>query len=270
MPSPRAKAESRKPLIVAGNGPPLVLVPGIQGRWEWMRPAVRALARHFTVVSFSLAGEWRTGRRLPPGAPFDEHVEQLDVVFGSVTGADVTLCGVSYGGLVAVRYAAARPERVKNLVLASAPGPFWRPTERVRRHVSSPLMSAPAFVLGAPGRLWPEIVAARGTLGAAGLSALRYGLSVLAAPASPIRMARRVRCLEGHDFAKYAREVRARTLVITGEPALDRVVPVDGTRKYAELIPGTKVVTLPGTGHLGLITKPEEFAGIIWEFTCAG
>ena len=27
-----------------GAGPPLVLVPGIQGRWEWMAPAVDALA----------------------------------------------------------------------------------------------------------------------------------------------------------------------------------------------------------------------------------
>ena len=60
-------------MIDLGSGTPLVLVPGIQGRWEWMRPTVEALARHFRVLSFSLAGE-RTSRH-----PFDRRprVRQL-------------------------------------------------------------------------------------------------------------------------------------------------------------------------------------------------
>jgi hypothetical protein len=32
-------------VIDVGHGPPLVLVPGIQGRWEYLRPAIEALAR---------------------------------------------------------------------------------------------------------------------------------------------------------------------------------------------------------------------------------
>ena len=39
---------------IQGDGPTLVLVPGLQGRWEYVRPAVEALARYFTVVTFSL------------------------------------------------------------------------------------------------------------------------------------------------------------------------------------------------------------------------
>lgn len=252
--------------IVRGNGPPLVLIPGIQGRWEWMRPAVAALARTFTVVSFSLAGERRSGWRLRADTPFDEHVAQLDDVLDRSGVREATVCGVSYGGLVAVRYASVRPERVGKLVLASAPGPHWRPTPRILRHVASPLLSSPAFVLGAPARLWPEIAAASRTVGEAGFKALRYGLLVLLAPASPVRMAQRVRCLDGHDFGNDARSVTAPTLVITGEPQLDRVVPVEGTRQYVELIPGARVVTLRGTGHLGLVTKPQEFARLIAEF----
>ena len=46
---------------IRGNGPPLVLVPGMQGRWEWMTPTVEALARRFRVGTYSLCGE--------PGAP---------------------------------------------------------------------------------------------------------------------------------------------------------------------------------------------------------
>ena len=56
------------------------------------------------------------------------------------------------------------------------------------------------------------------------------------------------------------------TLVITGEAALDRVMPVEGTREYARLIPNARVVMLERTGHLGIITRPEAFAEIVASF----
>ena len=37
---------------IQGDGPPLVLVPGMQGRWEWMTPTVEALARRFRVACY--------------------------------------------------------------------------------------------------------------------------------------------------------------------------------------------------------------------------
>ena len=57
-------------MIDIGHGPPLILVPGLQGRWEWMRPCVRALARHFRVISFTLAGDWGSGLRFDPRLGF--------------------------------------------------------------------------------------------------------------------------------------------------------------------------------------------------------
>ena len=41
-------------VVDVGSGQPLVLIPGIQGRWQWMRPAVRELAKRFRVATFSL------------------------------------------------------------------------------------------------------------------------------------------------------------------------------------------------------------------------
>ena len=32
-------------IVDEGAGTPVVLVPGVQGRWEWMKPTVDALAR---------------------------------------------------------------------------------------------------------------------------------------------------------------------------------------------------------------------------------
>jgi pimeloyl-ACP methyl ester carboxylesterase len=53
---------------------------------------------------------------------------------------------------------------------------------------------------------------------------------------------------------------------VTGEPALDRVVPVDVTHEYLRMWPEARLATIAHTGHLGLITRPEEFARIVVPF----
>ena len=96
--------------------------------------------------------------------------------------------------------------------------------------------------------------------------AASYLASVVRFPASSVRMAARVRSLGGHDFVADAAAVRAPALVITGEASLDRVVPVEGTREYLAAIPGATGRTLERTGHIGLITRPDAFAGIVGDF----
>lgn len=253
--------------MVVGSGPALVLVPGIQGRWEWMRPAVRELAKRFRVITFSLSGH--LGRPAVRGgrcSAFDRQVVQVEDAMARAAVDRAIICGVSYGGLVALRFAATRPARTAALVLASTPGPSWQPDERSRRYVRRPLRSLPAFVLGARSRLWHEVAAARADRLGRWQTIGRYVWEVVSHPPAPWMMARRVLALESCDFTADARAVAAPTLVLTGDPGLDRVVPVAGTREYAALIRGASSFVLEGTGHLGLITKAEEFAGAIAAF----
>ena len=49
-----------------GSGPPLVLIPGLDGRREFVRPAADALARSFRVLALSLCGERASGVRFDP------------------------------------------------------------------------------------------------------------------------------------------------------------------------------------------------------------
>ena len=64
-------------VIESGNGPPLVLVPGLQGRWEYMQPGVDELARSFRVITFSLCGEPTSGLALDPARGLDNYVHQI-------------------------------------------------------------------------------------------------------------------------------------------------------------------------------------------------
>ena len=53
---------------------------------------------------------------------------------------------------------------------------------------------------------------------------------------------------------------------MTGEPQLDRVVPVASSLEYVKLIAGARHVTLPRTGHMGLVLRPEAFADAVSAF----
>src|SRR5690606_24856706 len=57
----RAHAPDRQDLeelmIVLGQGRPLLVIPGLQGHWQWMLPGIRALAAYRRVITYSLAGD---------------------------------------------------------------------------------------------------------------------------------------------------------------------------------------------------------------------
>ncbi len=248
---------------IRGDGPPLVLVPGMQGRWEWMTPTVEALARRFRVATYSLCGE--------PGAPplqasFEADLARLDDVCRALGPEPVVLVGVSFGGRIAVHYAARHPERVRALVLASAPGPGFTLPARQARWVAWPRLSLPAFVLSAPGRARPELR----NVFPAWADRLRFSLRmmrhVLLAPMSSTRAAQRIRLALADDVAPAARQVRVPTLLVTGEDDLDKLVPPESTRQYRTCIPHTEVARLDGTGHMGVITRAPLFASLVGRF----
>jgi 3-oxoadipate enol-lactonase len=253
-------------VFVAGSGAPLVVIPGVQGRWEWMKPALHELQKHCRTVSYSLAGDIGSGSTFDSELGFENYMHQLDDVFARTGLERAALCGVSYGGFIALRYAARHPERVSSLIFASSPAPGWTPTERQRRYVSHPWRSSPAFVVNAPLRLWPEIRAAYDNWSDRVRFSARHGARVLAAPILPPVMAARVTLQQTIDFAPDCAQVKAPTLVLTGEDHLDKIVPAEITRRYRELIPGAQYARLERTGHIGLLTHPERFAEIVTGF----
>jgi pimeloyl-ACP methyl ester carboxylesterase len=247
----------------------VVLIPGLQGRWEWMAPAVDALARRCRTVTYSLAGEPGSNWPHDPSTNLDTLTRQLEAVLDRAGLERAVVCGVSFGGLIALRFAATRPHRTSGLALVSTPGPAWKANARVLRHIRWPRALAPWFVATSPLRLTPEILAAFPGLVRAASFSIRQTARVAAAPLAPRRMADRVRMLMAVECRADCARVEAPTLVVTGEPALDRVVPVEGSREYVNAIRGARYVQFERTGHIGVMTRPERFAEIIGDFAHA-
>jgi pimeloyl-ACP methyl ester carboxylesterase len=243
---------------------PLVLIPGIQGRWEWMQPTIDALAKEWRVIPCSLPGEPGAGSVL--NGSFESFVDHVDRVLDAAAIERAVICGVSFGGLVALRYAARRPGRTKGLILVSTPGPHWKPKPHLVRYMKWPTLSSPLFFAGAFGRFWPELrvtypdTTQRIRFCAAAMT------RVLGAPAIPSRMSQRAEMAARENFEGDCGCVKAPTLVITGERDLDRVVKYDETMDYVSLIEGAQSDVLAHTGHLGIISAPDRFAAIVSRF----
>ncbi len=230
-------------MIEHGSGPALVLIPGLPGPWPFVAPAVHALSSRFRVLTMSLG----------PECTIDSDVDRI------VAGLDerridrAVVCGISLGGLVALRFAAMNPTRTRALVLVSSPGPHARLRRHHRFYLRWPRLFGALFLLETPVRLWRELHGSQ-------LKAL------LSSRISFTKMARRAALIESTDIEADCRRVTSPTLVITGEPGLDHIVPVENTLGYLQAIRGARHATLSSTGHLGAVTHAAEFAALVSRF----
>lgn len=252
-------------MVDVGSGSPIVLIPGIQGRWEWMGPAIKELSKRCRVLTFSYDRTPGARTRPDPGT-LDRIVEQVSEIMDAAGVERAALCGVSFGGFIATRFAARFPERVSALILVSSPTPRWKPNATLLKYMERPLISMPLVLPAWFLRMWPEIFAAKPSLGDRARFAARYFGRAIISPLSVTRMAGWARLKMATDIVADCAHVKAPALLITGEPGLDRVIDLRHASDWTTLIPGTRHVTLARTGHIGLVSKPEEFANLVCGF----
>jgi 3-oxoadipate enol-lactonase len=252
-------------VVDLGSGVPIVVIPGIQGRWEWMKPAIDALAARSRVITFSLADEPSSEGHFDEAAGFWSYVEQVREALDAAGVERASICGVSYGGLIAGAFAARHTDRVASLVLVSALPPSWKPDRRANLYLRAPWLLTPLFCLGSL-RLYREIASASDGFWQGVAAVVAHGWNVLTHMFRPDRMARRVHLLSSVSIEPDLARVKVPTLVLTGEDSLERVVPPRATREYLALWPHARTITMARTGHLGLITRPNEFAAAVSMF----
>ena len=252
-------------MIDRGTGPVVVMIPGIQGRWEWMGPAIHEVAKRCRVLTFSYD---RTpgARRQQREGNLDRLVEQVLEVMDTAGVPNAVICGISFGGFIATRFAARFPERTNGLVLVSSPTPHWKPNATLLKYMDRPLLSMPMVLPAWFARMWPEIFAAKPTVRERAAFGWSYFTRAVRAPLSVTRMSEWAKLKLKTDIVADCARVKAPAMLITGEPRLDRVVDLTKSMDYVSLIGGLKHVTLERTGHIGLVTKPVEFADLLCGF----
>jgi pimeloyl-ACP methyl ester carboxylesterase len=139
-PAPRAKGTREMDVQAPGatlhvrvagsqeSGNVLIALHGGPGQsHHYMLDLEKLAGREFAVVTYDQRGVG--GSSTPPADPSNydlaDYVEDLEAVRRSVGAGQVHLLGHSWGGIVAMHYAAVYPERVRSLILMGSGSPTW-------------------------------------------------------------------------------------------------------------------------------------------------
>jgi proline iminopeptidase len=106
---------------VAGDGEPLVLIPGGGGgSHDYYHPFLSPLSKKFRVIYYDGFGRGKSQRAASPGEySFARDVEELEALRQALGLQKFNLYGHSYGGFVAQAYAIKYPQWVRRLILSN-------------------------------------------------------------------------------------------------------------------------------------------------------
>jgi pimeloyl-ACP methyl ester carboxylesterase len=234
-----------------GAGPPLVLVPGLAGGFELLGPLARLLAQHYRVISFQLRGEddaFALRRRFG----LDDLVDDLAEFLGWYGLEAPPLMGVSFGGVLALEFAARRPRGLSSLIVQGAGARFERGLlQQVAGTVLAryPLPADNPFV----NQFFNLLFGGRQRPGPLFRFVTRQCWQTDQAV-----MAHRFGLVERFDITRRLGRIRVPALVLTGER--DLLVSAKSLAALCEGLADCRQVSLPGCGHLAFATRPERVA----------
>ncbi|MHA1151582.1 MAG: alpha/beta fold hydrolase [Alphaproteobacteria bacterium] len=245
---------------VHGQGPPLVLISGLNGVGKFWMPQLDALARNHSVVLHDHRG---TGRSSP--SRIDYSVEQMagDLVelLDHLEIAKADMVGHSTGGAICQVLGIDRPERVKSLVLSAT----WTAADGYFRRLFE-LRADVLRTMGPEGYLRASLMFMRPPAWIRDHDATQseeIAAMVANFPAPEVMLSRIAALLRFDRRADLGRIV-APTLIVGARD--DMVTPIYFSEELASLIPGAETAILEAGGHFFPISAAEAFRRVLLEF----
>ncbi|HEV2670522.1 MAG TPA: alpha/beta hydrolase [Gemmatimonadales bacterium] len=237
---------------LAGQGPLLVFVPGMDGTGELFYRQVPSLARRYRVATYALRER----------AAMEELVADLaQVIASAAPERRATVVGESFGGTVALSFALTHPEMLDRLVILNS---FPRFLPQGRLQLAIGILQALPFpwaVMSLVRRLTGFRLHSRHTHA----QEVRRFLE-LTARTTRAGYLQRLRVLRDYDVRERLGEIQAPTLFLASDR--DHLVPaVEQARYMAERVPRAQVHILRGHGHICLIAPDLDLAQILDEWT---
>jgi pimeloyl-ACP methyl ester carboxylesterase len=243
-------------LHVRDSGPPdapaVLMLHGFGGSLHSWEPWAQALSAHHRVIRFDLPGHGLSEPD-PAGDYTDARSIQLTLALMDQLGvARASLVGHSIGGRMAWTFAATHPQRTDKLVLV-APDGFASPGFEYGKATEVPA------VLGLMRHVLPKAVLRMNLAPAYADPAFltdalttRYH-DLMLAPGGRDAMFKRLQQTVLTDPRPLLATIAAPTLLVWGEA--DAMIPVAHAQDYLGAVQGSRLVSLPGVGHL-----PQEEA----------
>ncbi|MBX6312638.1 MAG: alpha/beta hydrolase [Isosphaeraceae bacterium] len=247
---------------VLGQGPPLVLVPGIAATYRVFALLLNRLAEHFQTVIYSYPGDYPDD-----GARLDRitHSYLVADLFGLLDHlglGPVFLFGPSFGSTITLRALDRAPERCPAAVLQ---GGFARRRFRLGERLA--LLFGRRFAGRTLSRvpLHDAVLVRRQRIEFPAALADRWDHFVRENGLTPMAaLAHRLDLVSQLDLRPLLPAIRAEVLLLQGDQ--DRLVPRPHYDELLAGLPHARGMILPGIGHLPHYTHPEELARWIADF----
>jgi pimeloyl-ACP methyl ester carboxylesterase len=235
----------------AGRGEPLVLLHGFvgDGRSTWAHQ-VDALADDCTVIVWDVPG---AGGSQPPPSSFrvDDYADVLAVFLQVLGVRRCHVAGLSFGGTLALALAVRAPGVVGSLVLLSAYA-GWRGSLGADAAAARMRACEEAARL-LPAEFGTVMLPSMFSAGVPASAAAEFRASVEAFDREGfLTMAR---ACEEADLTAVLGAVGAPTLVVAGDADVRAPLPVAEAIRAG--IPGSRLVVLPGVGHVVTVESPD-------------
>jgi pimeloyl-ACP methyl ester carboxylesterase len=243
-----------------GEGPPLILIPGLAGGFELLGPLARLLANHFRVISYQLRGEddcFAVRQRFG----LKELVEDLAEFLDWHCLESPAVMGVSFGGVLALEFAARFPHRLESLVVQGVGARFESGLlQRVAGTVLSryPLPSDNPFV----NQFFNLLFGGRQKPGP-----LFHFVTRQCWQTDQSVMAHRFHLVEQFNMDQRLGRIRVPTLILAGDR--DLLVSERSLQELQAGVAGSRLLRLTGCGHLAFVTQAERVAEEVRSFVNA-
>ncbi len=234
--------------------PPLLFFTGIGASIELLTPFLELLGGR-EVVAFDVPG---VGMSPPAKWPYRPRkiARTADAILRQIgfTGpADVM--GVSWGGMMAQQYARTYRRKTRSLILAATTVGFFMvpPRWSALKHMGEPRRHVdPAYIRRHMDELY------------GGKTEELPNFYAGAMPPTPKGYFYQLLAVWGWTSVWFLPFLKAPTLILAGED--DRLVPLANGRILNALIPCARLETLPGEGHLFLLTDRQRMAAQVEAF----
>lgn len=243
-----------------GAGRPVVLGHSFLCSGKMWRAQVPALAGKYRVLNLDFRGHGRSGE-VPHSFSLYDAVSDVEAVLDALGIEKAVWCGLSVGGMVALRAALTCPHRVEGLILMDTDAGAEHPSRKLRNN----LMGRGAQLLGIGPFLSPI---ARLMFGATTLrqnpALVREWKGAFSRVHLPSILLGLEALMKRDSLLADLAQIRVPSLVLVGEE--DRSLPPPLSRQIHDLLPDAELVQIPGAGHLSALERPGPVNDAVLDF----
>ncbi|MFW5842066.1 MAG: alpha/beta fold hydrolase [Bacillota bacterium] len=243
----------------------ILLLNGIMMSTKSWEPFVGALTKHHRLLRVDFFDQGQSAKM------DTDYTQQIQVdltreLLDHLNLDKVYVAGISYGGSVALQFAAQHQDRIKKMILFNAVsktspwlkaiGDGWNQVAQTRDglayyNVAIPLIYSPDFYTKKLD--WME-------------NRKKVLIPVFSDPTFLDAMIRLTKSAESHDVNDALASIDVETLVVASEH--DYLTPPFEQQYIVDHLPKATLITINDAGHASMYEKPELFTSLLIGFAC--